>query len=293
MIARAKESRARLDVIIPARDEPAAGLARCLDRLLADGAALDLAVIVVANGPAHAAVAAATDRYVRGFAGALRVVTTPVSGKANALNVGDRHRRGGAVVYLDADVVLLPGTLLALADALQGRSPRFAAPRRRLAPARGCLTRAYARVWESLPGVAADVGSGCYGVNAAGRDRWGSFPNLLADDAFVRTRFAADECVIAGPGAVVRMPEGVDLVRAVRRWRTGNAQLRTAAGSSADVGGGLVRNLAHLAARPGLWADLSAFAAITAAALLAPAPQDGAWRPARRSAGRRRRTETR
>lgn len=283
MIARARESRARLDVIIPAREEPAAGLARCLDRLLADSAALDLAVIVVANGPDHAAVAAAADRYDRGFAGALRVVSTVESGKANALNVGDRHRRGGAVVYLDADVVLLPGTLLALAEALQGRSPRFAAPRRRLAPVRSRLTRAYVRVWESLPGVAADVGSGCYGVNAAGRDRWGSFPNLLADDAFVRTRFAADERVIAGPGAVVRMPEGVDLVRAVRRWRTGNAQLRSAVGPSAQVGGGLVRNLTHIAARPALWADLSAFAAVTAAAFLWPAPQGGAWRPGRRS----------
>jgi hypothetical protein len=145
------------------------------------------------------------------------------------------------------------------------------------------LTRAYARVWESLPGVAEDVGSGCYGVSAAGRDRWGVFPNLLADDAYVRTRFAAEERVVSGPGALVCMPEGVDLVRAVRRWRTGNAQLRSAMGSSADVGVGLVRNLAHIAARPGLWADLSAFTAITAAALLCPAPQGGAWRPSRRA----------
>jgi glycosyltransferase involved in cell wall biosynthesis len=269
----------KLDVVVPAREEPFSTLSECLEGLLADRSSVDLQVVVAANGPGYGQTAAAARRFEAAFEGALRVVEVPEAGKARALAAGERAARGAAIAYLDADVVLLPGTLASMAAALAGDAPCFAAPRRFLLPPRSWITRAYTRVWEDLPAVGPDVGAGCYGVNRAGRGRWAIFPNLLADDAFVRTRFAEHERVVCGEGgALVRMPEGLALVRAVRRWRSGNQQLRAMLGVSADLRGGALRSFLQLVRQPRLWADLPVFILVTAAGRVWPPPRDNAWR---------------
>jgi glycosyltransferase involved in cell wall biosynthesis len=271
-----------LDVVIPARSEHAGSLAKCLGALLRERSTLDLRIVVVANGPDRAATAVAARKLLPSFGEALEVLETSELGKTSALNVGEQGWRGGPIVYLDADIVLAAGTLSGLAASLGGELPCFAAPRRIVVPSRNWMTRAYTRLWERLPAVTADVGAGCYGVNASGRARWDLFPEVLADDAYVRTRFAASERVISNfGGAVVAMPEGMDLVRTVRRWRSGNQQLRALKGPSADLRGGLFNNLAFLCRHPDLWPDLPAFAAITMAARFWRGPRSNNWSPAR------------
>ena len=71
------------------------------------------------------------------------------------------------------------------------------------------------------------MGVGCYAVTASGRRRWTIFPDIVADDKFVRLHFAPSERRVAtGAEFTVFMPEGLhELVRIRSRWIRANAQL--------------------------------------------------------------------
>ncbi|MFD1048410.1 glycosyltransferase, partial [Kibdelosporangium lantanae] len=107
-----------IDVVVPAHNE-AALIRGCLWSVLSSG--LDVRVVVVADGCTDSTVAEASLPGVR-------VVEIPKSGKAAALNAATPCLRGCSVVYLDADTVLLPGTLRAMAVELDSPSPRFVGP---------------------------------------------------------------------------------------------------------------------------------------------------------------------
>ncbi|MFC0532397.1 glycosyltransferase [Phytohabitans kaempferiae] len=257
----------RLDVVVPAHDERML-VGACLRALLCDAGEIDLRIVVVANGCTDdtadvvRAVAAAGSQPGREVV----LVETATADKAHALNAADVHRRGCSVVYLDADTVLTPGTLRALAEALDGvPAPRLAGPRPQLVRPDGRLSRDFGAVWSELPAVAGQViGAGCYAVNPAGRARWSHFPPVTADDAFVRSRFSRDEQTVPANGSyLLVLPNGWELVRVVRRWRDGNAEL--ARSPSAGAG----RNLRAVLSRPALWPHLPGFAFVTAASRLA------------------------
>ncbi|WP_293351401.1 glycosyltransferase [Phenylobacterium sp.] len=279
-----------LDIIIPARGEGAT-LEACLDSIADDAGGLDLLVVVIVNGPDRGATLEAAARGHRRLDSAgvpVRIIEASSAGKASALNRGDAERRGCAAVYLDADVTLLPGTLTSLAGTLSGSAAVLAAPPLRLAPSRSPITRAFARVWSSLPAVAGDVvGAGCYGVSAAGRERWRDFPDLVADDAFVRSCFLkAERRLTDSGGFVVTFPDGARLIRTVSRWHAGNRQLRLLppgrGGERRDPGAGPWRNLAHVVRRVDVWPNLPAYLYVrAAAALVAYRGSGSAWAPVR------------
>jgi hypothetical protein len=149
--------------------------------------------------------------------------------------------------------------------------------------AKSARTRAFGRVWASLPGVAGDVlGIGCYAVNAAGRRRWRTFPDLIADDAYVRSRFRFAELHITPYGGVlISLPDGAALVSTVRRWRAGNAELRALEGAGSDPRRGLVSNLAHILRHPRLWRDMPWFALVSLLARAGRIPRGAGWLPHR------------
>jgi glycosyltransferase involved in cell wall biosynthesis len=260
-----------IDIIIPARGEHT-NIGNCLAGILSAARNTDLRVIVVTNGPDWELTASIAGESAGAFADhghELCVMHNPTAGKAEALNLGDRFRRGGPVVYLDADVRLHPEALCALADALRHPEPALAAPRLCVSPARTRIARQFARVWANLPAVRDDVvGAGCYAVNASGRARWEAFPDLAADDAFVRSRFVRSERkVLPDVAFEVQLPEWPELPVAVRRWREGNKQLRRVAPQdrdrqNSDPGASPKANLGWLASRPDLWGSLPGFLAV-------------------------------
>ena len=86
-------------------------------------------------------------------------------------------------------------------------------------------------------------GCGVYSVNAAGRTRWGSFPDITADDIFVRFHFAPDE--MHGVPATYSWPitEGFgNLVRVRRRQNQGLAQMHR---QFSDLAKGMERTAPH------------------------------------------------
>jgi N-acetylglucosaminyl-diphospho-decaprenol L-rhamnosyltransferase len=215
-----------LDVVIPAGGE-AGLLQRCLVALLCDGGGIDLCVIVVANGPAQSQNQTSARSLLTAFENerqTLIVVMNSCPGKAAALNRGDRERRGGAVLYLDADTIILPGTLAAIVASLATDESLLVAPPMVLMRPQGRLEQAFVRVWPRLSGMENDVvGAGVYATNAAGRRKWTEFPPIAADDLFVRSRFSRSERkLLASGGFLFNLPRGSDLLRAKRRWDHGN-----------------------------------------------------------------------
>jgi glycosyltransferase involved in cell wall biosynthesis len=214
-----------VSVILPASNE-ATLIGGCLDAVLTSDRpeGYEVEVIVVANG-CHDATADVARGYAaqaeaRGWH--LHVIDRTEGGKPGALNAGDAAATGSLRVYLDADVTVTPGVLAQLVAVLRTESACYASGAVQIA-ADGGVSRAYARIWRRVPFMR-DVVPGCglFAVNAAGRKRWGAFPEIISDDIFVRLQFTPSER--QGVAASYRWPiaEGWrNLIKVRRRQNAG------------------------------------------------------------------------
>lgn len=213
-----------VSVVIPAHNEERV-IARCLAALL-DGLEPGQAeIVVVCNGCTDATAAIA-----RQLGPAVHVDELPVASKAAALNRGDDLATAYPRVYIDADIEMRGRDLLMLARALHGQDgPLAGAPELRVeASERPWGVRSYYRVWTRTAYVTQDlIGSGVYGLSAAGRRRFGRFPTIIADDLFVYRQFEPGERIrLAGATFVVRPPATLrDLLRVQGRRRAGVVEL--------------------------------------------------------------------
>jgi glycosyltransferase involved in cell wall biosynthesis len=209
-----------LSVIVPASNE-ADYIGPCLVALLASDPVPEGAeVIVVANGCRDdtAARARAFEAKAQAAGWRLQVIDRSEGGKIGALNAGDAAARGDMRAYLDADVIVSPGLMAQLQQVLSVAPPRYAAGQAVIPRADSAVTRAYARFWQTLPfAQSVAPGYGLFAVNAAGRARWGNFPQLISDDTFVRMQFLPEERI--GCSATYRWPmiEGFSALVRVRR----------------------------------------------------------------------------
>ncbi|WP_106204805.1 glycosyltransferase [Aliiruegeria haliotis] len=217
-------------VIIPAHDE-AAYIGRTLDALRAQdtNAPGAVHVIVAANGCRDKTAEIARSRIEvfteRGWH--LSVVEIPEGRKTAAINAAEAIAQPGPRIFLDADVVCNPALLGQLMQALAPAQPLHATGRFQIKPPESAVSRAYARTWMRVPFMSAGTPSaGLFAVNAAGRARWGIFPDIIADDIFVRLQFAPRERVAVPAPYSWILAEGFGpLVRVRRRWDAGNRQL--------------------------------------------------------------------
>lgn len=221
----------RLSLIIPAKNE-ARHIGNCLEAVLAQTGIThgELEVIVVANGcsdDTHDLARQSEPAFAqKGWP--LRVIDIPTSGKVNALNVGCGLASSRTQAFLDADVTIDASLLAEVIEALQTAAPKYATGALRVAPAKNWVSRRYGALWAKLPylrpGRAA--GAGFFAVNAAGRSRWDRFPNIIADDLFVRCLFRPEERIEVQSGYNWPLVEGfTQLVRVRRRQDTGNSEL--------------------------------------------------------------------
>lgn len=176
-------------VVIAAHDEEAVIL-RCLEALTYAAAPGELDIVVVCNG-CHDR----TAERARACFYPVRVVETPLASKPEALNLGDEVARCFPRFYVDADVVVDTAALRRVAQRLAGGEVHAAAPRIAVDCAgAGWITRGYYATWLRLPYAGQHgIGAGAYGLSQAGRRRFGRFPDVIADDCFVRLHFEAQE----------------------------------------------------------------------------------------------------
>lgn len=266
----------RVAVIIPAHNE-ATVLPATLGSLAGQDGIDQVAVVVVPNGCSDD-----TEAVARSFAGrlpGLRVIPVAAASKPNALNAGDRAAPPGARIYLDADIVLRPGLLRAMVAALDTPAPVLVCPRVEFDTAGAtALPRAFYDVFARIQHANDTMTSGLYGVSAAGRARFGTFPELVADDTFVKRLFEPGERVDLDERFVVQAPrDSAGLLRMRTRVARGNQELAGLAGPHAPTTRQTARTLAALVrGDPGLAAKAAVYAGVVLAARLR----------ARRSAGR-------
>ncbi len=217
-------------IIIPAHNE-ADYIDECLRALLLqDGSAGAMRIVVAANACTDATVEV-VHAHTEAFAARdadLQVLDLKTPGKTTALNSAEAGLGPGIRIYLDADVICDPDLVGQLITALQTDEPRYATGRLTIAPARSWVTRAYARLWQSLPFFQGGaVGAGLFAMNAAGRARWDAFPDIISDDTFVRLSFAPSERIEVPARFHWPMIEGfAGLVKVRRRQDAGVTEVR-------------------------------------------------------------------
>ncbi len=178
-----------ISVIVPAHNE-ATVIARTLKAMTNDVGAGELEIIVVCNGCADDTAAIA-----RRFGGVVKVLETPIAGKALALNMGDAAATGFPRVYVDADVVVSPAAIRTLARRLEQGDLLAVAPTPDFDLA-SCswAVRAVYQIRSLLPSAQDGIGgAGVYALSERGRARFREFPALTADDGYVRIQFSEDE----------------------------------------------------------------------------------------------------
>ncbi len=220
-----------LSIIIPSNNEESC-IQTCLNAVLAQtNLPTDhgVEVIVAANGCQDRTVELSNEMEPA-FAAAgfkLRVLDIEIGNKINALNVAEVSASHENRVFIDADVVIEPPILAELLEILDRPTPVYASGAVRVPRPASFISRAYAKVWTNMPFFRDGVpGIGLYAMNGAGRARWGKFPDIIADDRFVRLQFAPTERHKTKAGYDWPLPEGFNnLVHVRHRWREGNIEL--------------------------------------------------------------------
>ncbi len=247
-----------ISIVIPAHDESAV-IARTLKAIL-DGSEQDeLDIVVVCNGCTDG-----TASVARSFGSPVRVIETPVSGKTNALNLGDQAAYGFPRVYIDADVVLTINAIRELANALKDAEILAVAPTGQY-DLRGCswLVRAFFEIRSLLPSAQEGIGgSGVYALSEKGRLRFRQFPAVTADDGYVRIQFQPHERkTLPYVYSTVFAPRTLhDLMAQKTRAHYGSFELRQLFPDLwENRGESNNRSLLRLFARPQLWLSLSVY----------------------------------
>ena len=202
-----------ISIVIPAHNESSV-IARTLSVLLRDPGSEEFDVVVVCNGCADD-----TANIARSFGSAVRVIESDLASKTYALNLGDQASRGFPRIYADADIVITVDAIRALAGRLERSDVLAVAPTPDI-DLRGCswLVRKYFGIRSRLPSSREGIGgSGVYGLSEAGRMRFARFPDVIADDLYIRTLFKREERVtLSFVKSTVFAPRTMRLLIAVR-----------------------------------------------------------------------------
>ncbi|MEM7153610.1 MAG: glycosyltransferase [Myxococcota bacterium] len=240
-------------IVIPAYNESSV-IDRCLEAMLEDYEPGEFEIIVVPNGCKDD-----TADKARAYGDPVKVVETPVGNKIGALNLGDEHASGYPRMYIDADIVVSTAALREVAELLHDDSPILvAAPRAVIAyEDRPPLVKSFVKVWTSLPYFSEGViGAGFYALSRKGRERFGKFPDIIADDGFARLVAEPHERGIAKTHSfTIRPPATIKAMANIMvRVRAGAYELREKFPEMYDnetTSSG--RSLRIIAARPDLW----------------------------------------
>jgi exopolysaccharide biosynthesis WecB/TagA/CpsF family protein len=212
----------RGSVIIPAYNE-ATVIKRTLAPLSRAAVEGFIELIVVCNG--------CTDKtadVARSISG-VRVMELEQGSKPAALNTGDEVATLWPRLYLDADVQISVGAVLAVLDRLAQGDVLVASPDSRwdLRDASAAV-RSYYRAANRIRLHSLTMWrGGVYGLNEEGHARFGAFPAIIGDDLYVDTRFDADEkAVVPTDPSVRKTPaDAKSLLAILRRHHRGVAEL--------------------------------------------------------------------
>lgn len=258
------DRRPRASIIIPAYNEERV-IRRCLRALLDNAVPGEFDIIVVCNGCSDDTEAMAR-REERG----VRVFAIEEASKTGALNFGDRVAKAFPRVYLDADLEVSGKAVRSLITTLN-QTQRLAAIGFMDVDLRERMTvvRRFYELWMLHPYLRAGKFGGIYALSREGCLQRGIYPDIIADDTFVRECFAPEECV-AVPACRFRVfpPHTLGgIVRIRSRCHLGNLQLRDRVNRNAQsLYRGCAEWACRVACRPQTWIWLPVYLAVNVAA---------------------------
>lgn len=213
----------KISIIVPAHNESSV-IARTLRTWNCEPDTDEWEAVVVCNGCTDN-----TAEIARRFNPMVHVVETEVASKTHALNLGDQAAGAFPRIYVDADIVITPAAIRALKSRLERGDVLAVAPTPDF-DLTGCswLVRKYYRARSQLPSSREGIGgSGVYALSEEGRKRFTRFPDLIADDIFVRLQFRPEEReTLPSVRSTVFPPRTLSQLIAVRtRAYTGTAEV--------------------------------------------------------------------
>jgi glycosyltransferase involved in cell wall biosynthesis len=213
-----------ITIIIPAHNEEKV-IKKTLAELLPGASAGEIQVIVVCNGCIDK-----TSEIVASFGKVFRCIETPLPSKTNALNLGDAVASGFPRIYQDADVVLSLDAIRQLAEVLQSGRFLATAPLMLMDFNKASWpVRSYYEIWQQLPYVQEGmIGTGVYALSEEGRKRFDKFPQIIADDGYIRALFKTHERTSLDTcHSLVRAPTNLEgLLKIKTRSRLGGYELK-------------------------------------------------------------------
>ncbi len=151
--------------------------------------------------------------------------------KALAIQTAESLNPGFPRLYLDADIELSNAnalTLFSLASNTQSAA-LFIPSSVTIKDQSSVLVRRFYSAWQKTPYTKVlGYGAGAYLLNSAGRKRFNVWPELIADDAFVRSQFSTEEIqIVAECKVLVKAPKDLRSLIAVKaRSKRGNLELK-------------------------------------------------------------------
>lgn len=213
-----------ISIIIPAHNEEKV-IAATLKELMAGVSSEEAEIIVVCNGCTDN-----TAGIVASFGGAIQCIETEVASKTHALNLGDAAAGGFPRIYQDADVVLSFDAVRRIAGVLLSGRFLAASPQMQMdLKTASWLVRSYYEVWQQLPYVREGmIGTGVFALSEEGRKRFERFPEVIADDGYIRALFKAHERIsVHSCHSLVRAPTDLSgLLKIKTRSRLGGFELK-------------------------------------------------------------------
>lgn len=178
-----------ISIVVPAHNEGSV-IARTLGTWAGQIGSESIEVVVVCNGCTDD-----TASIARRFSPMAHVVETEVANKIHALNLGDQVASGFPRIYIDADIVITVEAIIALTRRLEEGEVLAVAPTADINLAKCSLfVRKYYEIRSMLPSSKEGIGgSGVYALSETGRNRFSSFPDVIADDLYIRQLFKPAE----------------------------------------------------------------------------------------------------
>jgi glycosyltransferase involved in cell wall biosynthesis len=250
-----------ISVIIPAHNESAV-----IQRTLAAAQAAlrhePGELIVVCNGCTDD-----TAAICRQFSDEIKVIELRQGSKILALNAGDRVATGFPRFYVDADIVVSETAFRDVANVLREGPVHAAAPRMVIdCESSSWCVRAFYRVWTETPyHQRGHVGSGLFAVSEAGRGQFGEFPNIIADDEYLRRLFEPSKRrIVENCTFSIDAPRNLkSLIKVKTRSRLGNYQLVSRYPElRANNGRSGMELLRKVVRRPSLWGKFPVYSGV-------------------------------
>lgn len=212
-------------IIIPAYNERNV-IARTLKPLYQGIQKGSYTITVAVNGSNDGSV-----DFIRNEFPAVRCLDIELGSKTNAINVAEKSNIGFPRIYMDADVVVSYDGILSLINTLESsETPLLASPRAIMEFSRASIfVKAFYRAWFKTKFYSAQgFGSGVYGLNKQARDCFDFFPEVIADDGFIREVVpASKQQVDINCTSTVTAPIKLgDLIKIKTRSKLGNIELK-------------------------------------------------------------------